>query len=355
MKILRNPHRGAGLAGAALAAAPFPSTDAERPLALLRRCPVAAETPLLDASRLARALGLGALLLKDERGRMGLGSFKALGAAYVIARDAEAKRAAGATYATASAGNHGLSVAAGAKAFGARAEIFLSHQVPEAFAERLRALDATVIRAGETYEESMAAAARAAAESGAILLSDSSWPGYLERPFILMEGYLALMAEVFARIGDPPTHIVLQAGVGGLAGAAAAAARARWGADPIVIVVEPAAAPALAASIEAGAPVKTEGPVSAMGRLDCKEPSLIALKGLARDADFFALISEEEGAAGAALCAAEGLPTTPSGAAGVSALLAAGAAEREPPLAGEALRLGRSARVLAILSEGPEP
>ena len=81
-----------------------------------------------------------------------------------------------------------------------------------------------------------------------------------------------------------------------------------------------------------------------MGRLDCKEASLIALKGLARDADDFLLISETEGAAGADAAARAGMPTTPSGAAGLSGLLVA------PP----ALGLSADARVLVILSEGPE-
>jgi diaminopropionate ammonia-lyase len=78
---------------------------------------------------------------------MGLGSFKALGRG---ARDrARGRRAvqdddlrAGAdgpdVYVTASAGNHGLSVAAGARLFGARAVIYLAETVPEAFAARLQ-------------------------------------------------------------------------------------------------------------------------------------------------------------------------------------------------------------------------
>lgn len=348
MRIHQNAHRGAGLRNADLAGAPFPSVAIDRPAALLKRCPRAGVTPLVRAVGLARELGLGEVLVKDERDRMGLGSFKALGAAYVVARDAEDGTARGATYVTASAGNHGLSVAAGAQAFGAQAVVFLSEQVPEAFAKRLRDLGAEVVRAGDTYEASMAAAEASARERGAVLLSDSSWPGYLERPHTLMEGYLALMGEVFAQMAEPPSHILLQAGVGGLAGAAAAAARAHWGDGPIIIVVEPEAAPALTASIEAGAPVTTTGPVSAMGRLDCKEPSLIALKGLARDADFFVTISEEEGDAGAALCARHDLRSTPSGAAGVSAVAAAGPADRA------ALGLDERARVLAVVSEGPE-
>jgi diaminopropionate ammonia-lyase len=157
----------------------------------------------------------------------------------------------------------------------------------------------------------------------------------------LMEGYLALMHEVVSQMPEAPTHIFLQAGVGGLAAACATYARKSWGPSPRIIVVEPDAAPALFASIKAGAPQVTTGPSSEMGRLDCKEPSLIALKGLARDADDFQLITEAEGAAGSAACAAANLPTTPSGGAGVAGLLAAKGA----------LGLSPSSRVLVILSE----
>ncbi len=88
------------------------------------------------------------------------------------------------------------------------------------------------------------------------------------------------------------------------------------------------------------------GAASDMGRLDCKEPSLIALKGLARDANDFVLISEAEGAAGSTLCAEVGLSSTPSGAAGIAALLAA---KLDPDLLG----LDETSRVLVVLSEEP--
>ncbi|PUB11841.1 pyridoxal-phosphate dependent enzyme [Yoonia sediminilitoris] len=324
-----------------LADVPWPSDDANRPMGLLTRCPAAGQTPLVDAPRLAAMAGVAQVLVKDERARMGLGSFKALGAAYVIACDAEQGHAAGQTYVTASAGNHGLSVAAGAQAFGAKAVIFLAETVPESFAARLRGFGAEVRRHGAIYEDSMAGAAAAADQNGWVLLSDSSWPGYFDRPHRLMEGYLVLMQEAVAQMPAPPTHIFLQAGVGGLAAACAVYARKAWGDAPRIIVVEPDAAPALYASIKAGAPQVTTGPASDMGRLDCKEPSLIALKGLARDADDFILITEEEGAAGAAACAAANLASTPSGAAGVAGLLTAQAA----------CGLTDASRVLVILSE----
>lgn len=327
---------------------PFPSVDAAAPLGVLTRCPVAAQTPLVSAPMLADRAGVADVHVKDERNRMGLGSFKALGAAYVIAHDAQLGRAQGRTYVTASAGNHGLSVAAGAAAFGAKAVVFIAETVPESFAARLAAQGAQVVREGAFYEASMAAAQQAADQNGWQLLSDSSWPGYMAIPHRLMEGYLAMMDEVIRQMPAPPSHIFLQAGVGGLAGACAALARQAWGDAPRIIVVEPVVAAALHGSIAAGAPVQSGGPASQMGRLDCKMPSLIALKGLARDADCYALISEAEGAEGAGQAEAAGLRSTPSGAAGIAALLAL----TDPDKA--ALGITAASVVLCILSEEAE-
>jgi len=153
MDILQNPHRHIGLIVDILRDIPAPSTDSVAVQALLARCPNAAETEMLQAPNVAQDLNIAQLSVKDERTRMGLGSFKALGAAYVIAHSAivQGEAQSAKTYVTASAGNHGLSVAAGSKAFGAAAVIFLSQSVPEAFAKRLIAHGATVERAGETY------------------------------------------------------------------------------------------------------------------------------------------------------------------------------------------------------------
>ena len=345
VQTLTNPWRGTGLD----LQAPLPLSDAKAVAQLLQLCPAHAETPLRDAPALAALTGVARVWIKDERGRMGLGSFKALGAAHAIAREAAAvvqgddwrNALMGRVYVTASAGNHGLSVAAGARLFGARAVIFLAHTVPEAFAARLRAKGADVVRAGATYEDSMQAAAASAKAEGQTLLSDSSWPGYLDLPLRVMEGYLQLGDEAARQMQAPPTHIFVQAGVGGLAAAVAAHARATWGDAPQILVVEPEAAPALIESIRAGQFVTTQGPVSAMGRLDCKEASLIALAGLSRDADQFVTLTEDEALQGVATLAAHGFATTPSGGAGLAAFLAGPG-------------LGPDARVLAILSEGPE-
>lgn len=352
MQFRANPFRTNPNAFAMDETLPDLSVDSAAPRRLLEVCPAHKQTPLFNQTDLAQQAGIEALYIKDERTRMGLGSFKALGAAYVIAHDAKMTGAedlrnalAGETYVTASAGNHGLSMASGAPIFGAKAVVYIAETVPEAFADRLRAKDARVVREGATYEDSMAAAARAAAMEKWHLLSDSSWPGYTVRPHRLMEGYLVLMEEVMAQIPETPTHILLQAGVGGLAGACARMARHCWGDAPIIHVVEPDRAPALEVSVANGAFTEAEGTVSDMGRLDCKEASFIALQSLVRDADGYALISDDEAWDCVTQLAELDIATTPSGAAGIAALLA----DRK-----NALGTRPESRVLAILSEGPE-
>jgi len=342
MQLFENPWRGTGLPDDTLPNVPWPSIDAKAPQNLLAQCPSAGETPLVALDDFCAPVWV-----KDERARMNLGSFKALGAAYVVAHQAVETGAADRStslsdrsYVTASAGNHGLSVAAGAAAFGAKAIVYLAQTVPEGFADRLRAKGATVVRAGDDYAASMDAAMQAATDNGWTLLSDSSWPGYFELPHRLMEGYLAMAAETVQQCPEPPTHIFLQAGVGGLAGACAAYFRHAWGDDPKIVIVEPASAPALQASIAAGHSVETEGPVSNMGRLDCKTPSLIALKGLARDADSFVLISDDEATAVLPELSALGLATTQSGGAGLAAV--------------QHMNFGPEARILCIVSEAED-
>lgn len=362
MKYIKNPFRKIGLPAASGLADGAVRSDPTTVLRLLAQCPVAEKTPLVAVANLAEKQGIANLSVKDESARMGLGSFKALGAAYAIAKQAHEKLGdklfeegqakeslKGQVFTSATAGNHGLSIAAGARIFGAEAVIFISDTVPEDFATRLKSFGARVVRQGSDYAASLDAAKEAAASNGWQLLSDTSWPGYTALPLDIMEGYLALAAETVDQAADRnfmPTHVFLQAGVGGLAAGVAAHLRARWGQDFHICVVEPTFAPALYTSIEAGKPVIADGPVSNMGRLDCKEPSHLALRLLARDADSFMLVSDEEVSEAIKELDAEGLKTTPSGGAGYAGLKAV-------RTSGD-LGLDSSSKVLVILSEGPE-
>ena len=324
--------------------------------ALFAKCPVAHVTPLHEVTAIAAELGVASVFVKDERERMGLGSFKSLGAAFAIAKAADKvvsqnpkiafeNALNGRTFVCASAGNHGLSKAAGARAFGAKSVVYLSSTVPQEFAERLTAKGAQVVRAGNTYEASMDAALKAAEDNEWELLSDSSWAGYSEMPRDVMEGYLIMGAEVADQLTSPPTHIFLQAGVGGLAAACTAAARHYWGGAPKIYVVEPDYAPALFDSIKASRAVVSKGPVSIMGRLDCKEPSHLALKYLAKEADGFITITEDESIAAVDDLKAHGLAASPSAVAGYAGVFCAGSIR-------EKLELTPDSRVLIYLSEG---
>ncbi|WP_417670197.1 pyridoxal-phosphate dependent enzyme [Roseibium sp.] len=355
MTILKNPWRSVGLPKNKNLAEGSICTNPSNAQALFALCPKAAVTPLVMSEELSEELGVASVAIKDERSRMGLGSFKALGAAHAIAKRAHARMTAdpsltaGAalsdrTFVCASAGNHGLSLAAGAKAFGAQAVVFIAQSVPEIFKERLEDKGARVVRAGDIYEESMAAALEAAQENRWDFLPDSTWVGCTEPARDVMEGYLIMGEEVAAQIDAPPTHVLLQAGVGGLAAAAAASARRNWGDAPEIIIVEPEAAPALMESNRAGQFVATTGPVSNMGRLDCKEASHLALKYLAEEADVFVTISDAAAQATVDYLSSLGLRSTPSGVAGIAAARA---------LSSD-LGLRSDARLLVYLSEGPD-
>jgi len=238
--------------------------------------------------------------------------------------DAVREFAADMTFITASAGNHGLSVAAGARIFGAKAAIVLSSTVPKSFAARIEALDAEVIWVDGSYEDSVAHAIDVADKRDWILLADGSWEGYVDPPALVVEGYTVMAQECrlnYEHAGGWPTHVFLQAGVGGLACSVAAHIREHWPVDPTIIIVEPDAAPCLLESVKAGKLTTVDGPVSNMGRLDCKDASLIALDSLERDADFFVTVSDDEAQAAADVLGAASFPTTPSGGAAYAALV----------------------------------
>ncbi len=310
----------------------------------------AAATPLLE-----RTFEPWTVQIKDETGRMGLGAFKALGGIYAVARlclgasvpdtvtlDMIRKRAKGKTFVCASAGNHGMAVAKGAQIFGANARIHLADTVPESFVARLQAVGAKVIRSGATYEDSIQAAIEDAEANDFIHLADGSWPGYTEPPRLVMEGYTVLaeeLRETYSRCGEWPSHVFLQAGVGGMAAAVAYMIRKNWSVQPQIIVVEPDAAPCLREAVRAGKVVDVQGPTSNMGRLDCKTASLLAFEILRDAANTFLTVSDDEAMAAVTALKVQDLPaTTPSGAAGFAALQ-----KLNPPA---------SARPLIIVSEG---
>ncbi len=129
------------------------------------------------------------------------------------------------------------------------------------------------------------------------------------------------LRDEFEQLNDWPTHVYLQVGVGGFAGAVAVEILKTWREQPKIIIVEPDATLCLKQSIEYGKILTVEGTVSEMGRLDCKTPSMSAFDILSEAANEFCLITEEQAQNAARLSNEMGLAASPFGAAGLAALL----------------------------------
>ncbi|TPG55666.1 diaminopropionate ammonia-lyase [Roseomonas nepalensis] len=351
----------------------LPEGAGRRARAAIAAWPGYAPTPLLPLEDAAGALGLGAIHYKDEAPRFGLGSFKALGGAHAVSRvvaqelaragiaraatpeDLESGRyaeaAAAVTVTCATDGNHGRSVAWGARRFGARCVIFVHPGVTAGRREAIAAFGAEVREVPGNYDDSIRASEAAAREGGWHLVSDTSWPGYTEVPREVMQGYRLMAEEALDALPDAPTHVFIQAGVGGVAAAVSVALRARHGRGPRLVVVEPLDAACLLASAEAGAPATVEGALDTiMAGLACGEPSLLAWQELERAAFAFLAIPDEA-AAGAMRFLARRTPAVEGGESGVAGLAALALAARDPA-ARAALGLDDGSRVLLFGTEG---
>lgn len=335
-----------------------------------------AETPLVALSGLAKQHGVAAIHVKDEGHRLGLGSFKALGGAYAVMRlvleeagkkldrtvDIAALRAPEVeavartmTFACATDGNHGRSVAQGAELVGARAAIFVHAGVS---AERVAAIaqfGAEMIRVDGTYDDSVREAARVAGERGWTIVSDTSWPGYERIPGLVMQGYIALVREALRTLPVPPTHVFVQSGVGGIAAAVAGHLALESGAArPVFTVVDPARAACLFETARAGHPVTiAHGAPTVMAMLECYTPSLVAWRILSRAADAFMTVDEEDAIAAMKQLANPVAGDPPvvageSGGVGLAGLLRAIA----DPAAKAALGIDHQSRILLINTEG---
>lgn len=333
-------------------------------------------TPLHGLPALARQAGVSAVHVKDEGHRLGLGSFKALGGGYAVvmlvleeaarrlgravgveAMATPAVRAVAATmtFGCATDGNHGRSVAQGARLAGARSAVFVHGGVSDARVAAIAAFGATMIRVTGSYDDSVAEAARVCAQNGWTTVSDTAWPGYERIPSLVMQGYTAIPAEALGALAEPPTHVFIQAGVGGLAAAVAGHLAIRLGeARPTVVVVEPSRAACLLASAQVGQRVRIPaGEPTVMAMLECYEPSLSAWRILSRVGDAFMTVDEEDAVA-AMNRLAHPAGTDPaiiageSGGVGLAGLLRAAA----DPALRAALGLGAASRVLLVNTEG---
>lgn len=391
MTFFTNPHRNK-----TSAPSPHPMWDRQAASAvvnMLGSCFDYAPTPLVSLAATSKSCGLESVYIKDEGARLGLSSFKALGGAYalvhLLVREASgrlgreialselphavsgslalpvegradkpgsadlARIAAGMTFACATDGNHGQSVAAGARLMGARAVVFVHQRVSPQRLESIARFGADIQVVAGHYDDAVTESARQSAERGWTLLSDTSWPGYTKVPALVMQGYTAVVHEIAQQVAVAPTHVFLHAGVGGFAAAAASCLHSVFATAPRVVIVEPVQAACLLASARAGERIRiAAGGSSIMAMLECYEPSLLAWDLLKPLANAFMTVDDADAVAAMKVLAlpradAEVVVAGESGCAGLAGLLKACA----DPAVKASLGLNTRSRVLLVNSE----
>ena len=336
-------------------------------------------TPLVSLDGLAKSLGVAELRYKDERGRFGLGSFKALGGAYAVAnvlRD-KVRQACGqaevtssqllsgeysdvvgaATVTCATDGNHGRSVAWGAQLFGCRCVIYVHETVSQGRRDAIARYGAQVREVKGNYDDAVRHAAATAASEGWTVVSDTSYPGYRDIPLDVMHGYGVMAGEIERQMrGAPaPTHVFVQAGVGAMAAAICASFWMHWGQDrPRFVVVEPMLADCIYRSVEQGQRVTVHGSLeTVMAGLACGEVSELAWEILQGGVNACVAVDDAY-ALEAMRRLARPVPGDPpivageTGGAGLAALLAA----VDHPEIRRTLALDANSRVVIMGSEG---
>jgi diaminopropionate ammonia-lyase len=345
---------------------------ASDPRAFHSSMPGYAPTPLRAAPITAQALGVAEVLVKDESSRLGLPSFKVLGASWAVYRALLARLGATseeiATFAAlrdavtplrplslsaATDGNHGRAVAHMAALLGLDAAIYVPDNMVSARIEAIASEGATVTVVDGGYNDAIARSAQDASEH-CLVISDTSWEGYEEVPAWVIEGYATVFAEIEEQLDGraSPDVVAVPIGVGALG---AAVVRHYWSvpdARPLIIGVEPTSAACVLESVAAGHIVTLDHPQdSIMAGLNCATPSLIAWPVVSRGIDAYLAVPDARVPEAMRLLAADGIVAGETGAGGLAGMLAL-TQDPAPAQAREALGLSAGSRLLLLCTEG---
>jgi diaminopropionate ammonia-lyase len=296
-----------------------------------------APSPVTDAPGVAAELGLRRVVVKLETERMGLPSFKLLGASWATCRAlsrhagrdepvstvAQLRELAaafdGLTLVAATDGNHGRAVAHMARLLELEATILVPGHTAKARVDAIAGEGAAVDVIRGSYDDAITASA-ALADDAHLVISDTSWPGYEDVPDWVADGYSTIFDELDEQLDEIPPLVAIQIGVGALA---SAAVRALAAPGRILVGVEPADAACALEAIRAGEPVLVAGPHrSLMAGLNCGIASLVALPDMQAGIAAFCAIDDRATERAVQLLHEDGLACGETGAAGVAGLLA---------------------------------
>ena len=250
-------------------------------------------TPLISLNKLSKKLKLNKIFYKDESKRFHLRSFKALGGAYAVEKVTKGNKDI--VISTATAGNHGRSVAWRSKKLGLKCKIFISEYVSEFRAEVMRSFGADVIRVKGNYDNSLKECIKQSKQYNWQIVQDVAWEDYKLIPKLTMAGYTVMMKEISEQINNQKiSHVILQAGVGGMAAAMIAGIANYLNHVPKIIIVEPESAACVLESIKTGKIEKiTVEKESLMGGMSCDEVSLVPWQILKNSASHCVTVSDD--------------------------------------------------------------
>ena len=231
-------------------------------------------TPLVPLNKLKKKLNVNNVFYKDEATRFNLKSFKALGGAYAVQEISKGKK--NIVISSATAGNHGRSVAWGAQRLGLECRIFVSQYVSETRVKEIEKFGAIVTRVKGDYENSLKECIKQTNKNKWHIVQDVSTKNYKYVPKLTMSGYSIMIREISKQTNQYITHVFLQAGVGGMAAGAVAGIARYFKRVPKIIVVEPKEAACVLKSIQAKKMKKIKiKKESIMGGMSCNEMSLV--------------------------------------------------------------------------------
>ena len=143
-------------------------------------------TPLLQLNKLSKKLNVNRIFYKDESKRFHLKSFKALGGAYAVEKVTKGNKEI--IVSTATAGNHGRSVAWGTQKLGLDCKIFVSEYVSENRVQVMKNFGADVIRVKGNYENSLNECVKQSKKNNWQIVQDVAWENYVDVPKLTMAG-----------------------------------------------------------------------------------------------------------------------------------------------------------------------
>ena len=249
-------------------------------------------TPLIKLNKLNKNLKLKNIFYKDESKRFHLKSFKALGGAYAVEDISKGKK--NIVISSATAGNHGRSVAWGAQRLDLECRIFVSQYVSETRVKEIEKFGAVVTRVKGNYESSLNECIRQTNKNKWHIVQDVSNKNYKYVPQLTMAGYSIMIKEISKQTNKYITHIFLQAGVGGMAAGVLAGVAKYFKKIPKIIIVEPNRADCVLQSVKNNKlkkiKIKKE---SIMGGMSCNEMSYIPWQVLRRASNFCVSVSDK--------------------------------------------------------------